>query len=73
MVPKFHIILHSSSGGTTTTTVNFKSAKLSLEVIPQITPEGSGADGVGCVKEDQITQGSSSCESGSVVVFEPAN
>ncbi|MFN4342455.1 MAG: type IV pilus secretin PilQ [Azonexus sp.] len=34
-------ITASSSGGTTTTTVNFKPAKLSLEVVPQITPEGS--------------------------------
>jgi type IV pilus assembly protein PilQ len=31
----------SSSGGTTTQTVSFKPAKLSLEVTPQITPEGS--------------------------------
>ena len=31
----------SSSGGTTTQTVSFKSAKLSLEVTPQITPEGT--------------------------------
>jgi type IV pilus assembly protein PilQ len=30
-----------SSGGTTTQTVSFKSAKLSLEVTPQITPEGT--------------------------------
>lgn len=30
-----------SSGGTTTQTVSFKPAKLSLEVTPQITPEGS--------------------------------
>lgn len=34
-------ITSSSSGGTTTLTVNFKPAKLSLEVVPQITPEGS--------------------------------
>lgn len=34
-------ITSTSSGGTTTTTVNFKPAKLSLEVVPQITPEGS--------------------------------
>jgi type IV pilus assembly protein PilQ len=34
-------ITATTSGGTTTTTVSFKSAKLSLEVIPQITPEGS--------------------------------
>jgi len=31
----------SSSGGTTTQTVSFKSAKLSLEATPQITPEGT--------------------------------
>lgn len=31
----------SSSGGTTTQTVSFKPAKLSLEVTPQITPEGT--------------------------------
>ena len=31
----------SSSGGTTTQTVSFKAAKLSLEVTPQITPEGT--------------------------------
>lgn len=31
----------SSSGGTTTQTVAFKPAKLSLEVTPQITPEGA--------------------------------
>uniref|UniRef100_Q47JK8 Type IV pilus biogenesis and competence protein PilQ n=1 Tax=Dechloromonas aromatica (strain RCB) TaxID=159087 RepID=Q47JK8_DECAR len=30
-----------SSGGTTTATVSFKPAKLSLEVTPQITPEGT--------------------------------
>lgn len=30
-----------SSGGTSTATVNFKAAKLSLEVVPQITPEGT--------------------------------
>jgi len=30
-----------SSGGTTTQTVSFKSAKLSLEATPQITPEGT--------------------------------
>jgi type IV pilus assembly protein PilQ len=30
-----------SSGGTTTQTVSFKAAKLSLEVTPQITPEGT--------------------------------
>ena len=30
-----------ASGGTTTQTVSFKSAKLSLEVTPQITPEGT--------------------------------
>ena len=29
------------SGGTSTATVNFKAAKLSLEVVPQITPEGT--------------------------------
>lgn len=31
----------SGSGGTQTATVNFKAAKLSLEVTPQITPEGT--------------------------------
>lgn len=31
----------SGTGGTQTATVNFKSAKLSLEVTPQITPEGT--------------------------------
>lgn len=30
-----------SSGGTSTATVSFKAAKLSLEVVPQITPEGT--------------------------------
>ena len=34
-------ITATTSGGLTTTTVSFKPAKLSLEVIPQITPEGS--------------------------------
>lgn len=34
-------VTSSNSGGTTTQTVTFKPAKLSLEVTPQITPEGS--------------------------------
>ncbi|TXI75167.1 MAG: type IV pilus secretin family protein [Dechloromonas sp.] len=34
-------VVTSSSGGTTTQTVSFKSAKLSLEATPQITPEGT--------------------------------
>jgi len=34
-------VTSSSSGGTTTQTVSFKSAKLSLEATPQITPEGT--------------------------------
>ena len=34
-------VTSSSSGGSTTQTVTFKPAKLSLEVTPQITPEGS--------------------------------
>ncbi len=34
-------VITSSNNGTVTQTVTFKSAKLSLEVIPQITPEGT--------------------------------